>query len=64
MDKIKINLKVLIVSLGFSFILMFICFIGINYAFIKSGWGFQYWSILILVCSGYISFKIYDEIKG
>lgn len=64
MSILKINLKVLVISLGFSFLPILIWFIGFNYAFLKSGWGFNNWSILLLILGSYISFKIYNNIKG
>ncbi|KOS68380.1 hypothetical protein AEA09_07300 [Lysinibacillus contaminans] len=64
MSKLKINPKALIVSSGFSFFPLLIWFVGFNYAFIKRGWGFNDWSIIALIAGGYISLKIYSNIKG
>lgn len=64
MNGLKLNLRAFVVSVGFSFLPILIWFIGFNYAFIKSGWGFNYWSILLLIVGSYISNKIYNNIKG
>lgn len=64
MSVLKINLKALVISLGFSFLPILIWLVGFNYAFQKSGWGLSRWSILLLILGSFISFKIYNKIKG